>query len=279
MFAALRQTNLTVGDPGFVSTYSSPYQCVVCGTPHHNPKAGPNCGVCLSECPAVEGVAIRVAHAVAKLRSTVGAHRRYFQKLNYAREQWATLLSSASSTRRHHAERAIVAQSALLGLSDDISTPMERCLSGLSPQHWLDDVLSLDGSNAWDIDHMLPYFYQDWHNSGDFQVMRDRIHAAVARHGTAATRLLVVGAGACGLVRDLATSGFEVHALDLSLPCLVLANRLLRGHTVEVTIPHKFEQDWRHVALPGAAPFARPPHVSVANAARLPIQNGTFHIV
>jgi SAM-dependent methyltransferase len=167
----------------------------------------------------------------------------------------------------------------MLSLSNDVRAPIDRCLARLPPPHWLDDVLSLDGSNAWDIDHMLPYFYQDWNGTGDFPAMRDRICAAIADHASAATRLLVVGAGACGLVRDLAISGFEVHALDLSLPCLVLASRLLRGDTLEVTISHKFERDWRNTVLLGAAPFVTPPRISVANAARLPIQDGTFPVV
>jgi hypothetical protein len=235
------------------------------------------CRLCLSECPSVEGLEIRVAQAAPKLRATVDAYRRHCDNLNCARDQWESLRSStANSARRLHAERAIAAQGALLALSNDIRAPIERCLAGLPAPRWLDDVLSLDGSNAWDIDHMLPYFYQDWHGTGDFPAMRDRIRSAVADHACAERRLLVSRAGACGLVRDLAVSGFEVHALDLSLPCLVLANRLLRGDKLEVAIPHKFERDWRHAVLPGAAPFVIPPRVSVANAARLPIQDGTF---
>jgi hypothetical protein len=167
----------------------------------------------------------------------------------------------------------------LLALSNDVHAPIERCLAGLPAAHWLDDVLSLDGSNAWEIDHMLPYFYQDWHSTGDFPAMRDRISAAVAAHASTARKLLVVGTGACGLVRDLALSGLEVHALDLSLPCLVLASRLLHGEALDVTIPHNFEPDWRRAVLPGAAAFVTPPRVSVANAARLPIQDGTFPVV
>jgi hypothetical protein len=260
---------------------SSCYQCSVCGKPVDlSDQKKATCRVCLSECPSVAGIEIRIAQAAAKLRATVDAYRRQRHNLNYAREQWESLRSStANSARRGHAELAIAAQGALLALSNDIRAPIERCLAGLPAPHWLDDVLSLDGSNAWDIDHMLPYFYQDWHGTGDFPAMRDRIRAAVAGHASAATKLLVVGAGACGLVRDLAVSGFEVHALDLSLPCLVLASRLLHGDTLEVMIPHKFEREWRHAVLPGAAPFVTPPRVSVAKAARLPIQDGTFPVV
>jgi hypothetical protein len=234
----------------------------------------------LSESPSIAGIEIQVAHPSAKLRATVDAYRRHCQNLTYVRDQWESLRSStANSARRCHAERAIAAQTTLLALSNDIRAPIEHCLAGLPAAHWLDDVLSLDGSNAWDIDHMLPYFYQDWHGTGDFPVMRDRIRAAITGHASAATKLLVVGAGACGLVRDLAVSGFEVHALDLSLPCLLLASRLLHGDMLEVTIPHKFERDWRHAVLPGAAPFVTPPRLSVANAARLPIQDGAFPAV
>jgi SAM-dependent methyltransferase len=257
------------------------YQCAACGTPvDQSDQTTEKCRVCLSECPSVADVEVRVVQAAAKLRATVDAYRRHCHNLNYASGQWEWLRSSSSNhARRCQAERAISAQRALLALSNDVRGPIERCLETLPAPHWLDDVLSLDGSNAWDIDHMLPYFYQDWHGTGDFPMMRDRIRAAVARHAIAATKFLVVGAGACGLVRDLALSGFEVHAVDLSLPCLVLASRLLRGDTLQVAIPHKFERTWRHAMLPGAAPFITTPRVSVANAARLPFQDGSFPVV
>ena len=257
------------------------YQCATCGTPVDlSDKLRSTCHVCLSECPSVAGIEIRIAQARAKLWAAAHAHHWHCSNLKSARDQWELLRSStADCTRRHHAERAIDALNALLSLSNDVHRPIERCLANLPTPHWLDDVLSLDGSNAWGLDHMLPYFYQDWHATGDFPAMRDRIRAAIVRHATAATKLLVLGAGACGVVRDLAASGFEVHALDLSVPCLVIASRLLHGDALKVTIPHKFERNWRHAVLPGATPFVTPPRLSVAKAARLPIQDGTFPVV
>lgn len=257
------------------------YQCVACGTPVElSDQENAKCRVCLSQCPSVLGTEVRVTQAGAKLRATVDAYRRHHNNLNLVRNHWELLRSSNTSlARRLHAERAIAAHDALLGLSNEVSAPIERCLAKLPAPHWLDDILSLDGSNAWDIDHMLPYFYQDWHSTGDFPAMRDRIRGTIACHASAAAKLLIVGAGACGLVRDLALSGFEVHAVDLSLPCLVLASRLLNGDTLEVAIPHKFERSWGHTVLPGAAPFVTAPRLSVANAARLPVQDRSFPVV
>ena len=100
--------------------------------------------------------------------------------------------------------------------------------------------------------------------------------AAMAGYTSAPTKLLLLGAGACGLVRDLAMRDFEVHAFDLSVPCLVLAGRLLRGETLDVTIAHKFERDWQRALLPGASPFTIAPRLQVANAARLPIRHASF---
>ena len=257
----------------------SSYQCVVCGT-HEGAKATTTCPVCLSQRPSVEGVEIGVVQPAPKLRATAASCRRQMQSLRYVRGLWESLrASTTNSARRRHAERAILAHEALLALSDDIGGTIERSFVKLPAPHWLDDILSLDGSNAWDVDHMLPYFYQDWHSTGDYPEMRDRISSAIAEHASATKRLLVMGAGACGLVRDLAGSGLEVHATDLSLPCLLLASRLLRGVTLDVTVPHKFERDWRHAVLPGAAPFVIPPRTCVANAARLPLQNKTFTVV
>jgi hypothetical protein len=228
----------------------------------------------------VEGIDIRVTHPAAKLRATVEAHRHYSRNLSYVREKWESLRSSTTDpARRKCAESAIAAQNALLSLAQDVQAPIERSLTGLPSPHWLDDVLSLDGSNAWGVDHMLPYFYQDWHCTGDFQMMRDRICAAMAGYTSAPTKLLLLGAGACGLVRDLAMRDFEVHAFDLSVPCLVLAGRLLRGETLDVTIAHKFERDWQRALLPGASPFTIAPQLQVANAARLPIRDASFPTV
>lgn len=269
------------GDLPLSAQAASSYQCTVCGTPVDlSDQTTATCRVCLSECPSVAGIEIRVVQAAAKLRATVDAYRRHCHKLNDARTQWDLLRSStANATRRRHAKRAMTAHGALLALSNDVHAPVKGCLARLPEPHWLDDVFRLDGSDSWEIDHMLPYFYQDWHGTGDFPAMRDRILAAVAGQASAATKVLVVGAGACGLVRDLALKGLEVHALDLSLPCLLLANRLLHGETLEVTIPHNFERDWRSAVLPGATPRETPPRLSVANAARLPIRDGSFPVV
>jgi len=270
------QENLRVSDHPFAC-----YQCVACGTSiEPSDKENTKCRVCLSEYPSIFAINVHVSQPAAKLRATIEASRRHRHNLNAARSQWQLLHSSnTTSERRLHAERAIAAHDGLLQLSNEICAPIEGRLAGLPSPHWLDDILSLDGSNAWDIDHMLPYFYQDWQGTGDFPAMRDRIREAIARHATAAEKLLILGAGACGLVRDLAMSEFEVHALDLSLPCLLLASRLLGGDTVEVTIPHKFERSWRHAVLPGAGALATGPQLSIANAARLPVQDCSFPVV
>jgi SAM-dependent methyltransferase len=255
------------------------YQCVVCGTKLAHATTRVSCDVCHSEFPSIQGVSIRVAHAVAKLRATAMAQLQHAQNLGQALEQWKKLRSSSKDpARQRQAARAIEAHNALLTLTNDLGFMLEKSLVGM-PQAWLDDVLSLDGSNAWDIDHMLPYFYQDWHRTGDFPAMCNRIRTAIDKGASPETRVLVIGAGACGLVGELATSGFEVHALDLSIPCLALANRLLRGESIEVTVPHKFEREWRAATLPGAPSPTKAPLVSVANAARLPLQSGTFPII
>lgn len=74
---------------------SSCYQCAVCGTSFDlSDQTTATCRVCLSECPSVAGIEIRVAQAAAKLRATVDAYRRHCHNLNYARDQWESLRSA-----------------------------------------------------------------------------------------------------------------------------------------------------------------------------------------
>jgi len=88
------------------------YQCVVCGTPvNPSDQTTATCRVCLSECPSVTGIEIRIAQPAAKLRATVEAYRRHCNNLNRASDQWESLRSLTTNfARRCHAERALAAE-------------------------------------------------------------------------------------------------------------------------------------------------------------------------
>jgi SAM-dependent methyltransferase len=118
----------------------------------------------------------------------------------------------------------------------------------------------------------LPYFYQDWGGTAEFNRVRQLIGTALETHAPDRRRAVVLGAGACGIARVAATAFARVSAVDLSVPTLLLARALLAGAPLEIQLE---KAEWRTVRL--SAPAADPERLTLAtaDAAALPFADGT----
>lgn len=125
---------------------------------------------------------------------------------------------------------------------------------------------------GWSLDAMLPYFAQDWSDSPDFKRVKTLLVDDLQRHAPDRSRVAVLGAGACGIVRAAAESFDETYGIDLSLPTLLLARGVLAGDVLSL----HFEQlGWMRVAIEPPSPPPNPLFLVVGNANRLPFADGT----
>jgi SAM-dependent methyltransferase len=124
---------------------------------------------------------------------------------------------------------------------------------------------------GWSFDELLSYFYFDWCAARD--PVRDRF---LSESKDARGSALVLGCGACGVVRDFAGAFEEVVAVDLSLTGLLFAKRLLDGESARVHVP---QAAWKAFTLRGAEPPVSNVKLVVADGARLPFADASFAVV
>jgi SAM-dependent methyltransferase len=117
---------------------------------------------------------------------------------------------------------------------------------------------------------MLPFFYQDWARTRDFEEAESLILSGLVEHRPDDKTIAILGAGACGLVSSTARHFRVVYGVDLSVPTLLIAQAVLRGHTIEVyvanagwrcaqlTPPSQAQNEIRLIAADvGTLPFAK----------------------
>lgn len=246
--------------------------CVICG--HPGLKATETERLCLkcgSRFPVIGGVTV----AVSRPRIKALAHV-YFNGLRrtesdaQCRELHQRCAESGNDAWRPRLMRIAEAVQCNQILADVIHAPLERCLETQPvPAGPVATLPGLDDSVGWHLTWMLPYFYQDWLQTPDFVGLRDRLLPLIESSGPK-QRTLVLGAGACGLARDLAGRMGAVDALDLSLPVLLMARRLLDGESFRVWVPHPCEADLAAVTLTGCSAGSAPVRTVAAAATRLP---------
>ncbi len=123
---------------------------------------------------------------------------------------------------------------------------------------------------------MLPYFYQDWANTSEFARVRSLLLDALLQHSPDRESLLVLGAGACGIVRAGSAHFAATYGVDLSLPTLLIARGLLRGASLLLHVP---SAQWRAATVVGAPPGPGDTRLITADAATLPFADASVSAV
>jgi SAM-dependent methyltransferase len=159
---------------------------------------------------------------------------------------------------------------------------LERCCKpvierGASSEtdDWEALVASLSGSFS--FKELLPYFYVDWTEAPELEQVQQLADEAV---GACSDResALVLGCGACGLLRDIAPSFANTYGLDTSLEGLLFARALLDGASLTI---HLKSASWASATLAGAPgeQCCTATHLALGDAACSPVASASVSLV
>ncbi|HEV2989106.1 MAG TPA: methyltransferase domain-containing protein [Candidatus Angelobacter sp.] len=123
---------------------------------------------------------------------------------------------------------------------------------------------------------MLPFFYQDWSRTRDFEESESLIIAALTDHSPDGEAVAILGAGACGLVRSTAEHFRVVYGLDLSVPTLLIAQAVLSGNPIEIAVALA---GWRSIPLSPPAPAKNQIRLLAADVCALPFADGSLSAI
>lgn len=198
--------------------------------------------------PVVDGIPILVSRPDALLHA-------FSTSLNEARssfEQEKDLLSPPPGAplragTRQRIERMLHAKEHNLAVLEKYMQPVRTHLAKQRITFDAVDMLATTISHRtqwW----MFSYFHQDWGNTRPFAEVATLVSDALQRLTPDAERLVVLGTGAAGLVRECAPHFHHTYGADLSVPCLLLANAMFRGHALHAYLERS---DWIPVTLRG----------------------------
>jgi SAM-dependent methyltransferase len=240
--------------------------CPLCRGPLLNDGAGERCPCC-GDYPRVGGVAVLVPEPLAALSRVRDEVFQGWLRLDAYRRSAALL----TEQDRDATERILGALDVNQALFERVVAPAleERRGKGLSSA----TLPERDFRSGWSFEDLLSYFHEDW--SKTRAPVRDRIVTEALLHAPRRGAALVLGCGASGLVHDLGASFGQSFGVDVSLPSLLLARRMLDG---ESTRCHIGKADWRGVELKGEASSGTAELVA-ADAAALPFWDGSFDVV
>jgi len=123
-----------------------------------------------------------------------------------------------------------------VALAESVMRPVAAYLESVERGRWEPADWILAQNVGWDLRNMLPYFYRDWTQTTEFVKEERLIVDALRRHNTDTRCLALLGCGASGLAPAMAAYCDRTYAVDLSMPTLLLAQRLLRGESVDMSI-------------------------------------------
>jgi len=123
---------------------------------------------------------------------------------------------------------------------------------------------------------MLPYFYQDWSGTSDFEKVKNRVSETITENAIDRESVAVLGTGACGLLHSVADF-FEIsYGVDLSLPTLLAAKAFIRGKPLTF---HLSDADWQKITLTPPKQSTKNIHYLGTNVNNMPFKNGSLSLV
>jgi SAM-dependent methyltransferase len=231
----------------------SPYRCLWCGNPLRadwvtQASRSPRCDLCGRDYSVVEGIPILTLRSESLLRAW---HKKLQDICSRIHGMVSSIQHSHSEVTHINAPTRL--QLARFGMEANLKLfdiPLNVLAGYLHrdqfPKLGLLDYLP-NSTDLFSPDYMLPYFVQDWGDSPDFARVKSLVIEALRSSCSEAANVAVLGAGACGIVQAVAgTSCAKVHGVDLSLPVMMLARRLLSGESLVV---HLSEASWRPIKL------------------------------
>lgn len=166
------------------------------------------------------------------------------------------------------------------GLSGNTSFLEESCLPIMN---FLQNLPSQDNTLAWSsvksgftFHDMLPYFYQDWSGMPDLSEVKALFNGTIARHCKDRDSVAVLGAGACGLLYSVAERFRVSYAVDLSLPTLLTAKKLIEGEPLAF---HLEKADWQQINLTPPESTENDIRYIVSDVMNMPFNSDSLSVV
>jgi SAM-dependent methyltransferase len=253
---------------------TSEYRCVSCAAALRARGDGAlACSACERSYPVISGIPILTRRPNALL----AAHASLLRESLAEVEGWRAAPTeepglAGLAERARRMLRGAEQNAALVGAH---MQPVAAHLDGLGERGFdFADWISVQ-SGGWPAQLMLPYFYQDFVGTEDYERARALIVDALEQHRPDAGAVAVLGAGACGIVQAVAGRFDATYGIDLSVPTLLIAQRVLAGESITV---HLEEAEWRAVEV-RAEPSAGRIALVTANANALPFADGSLSAV
>lgn len=254
------------------------YVCARCGGPLRLLDPDLECVGCAQVYPTILGIPVLLHRPTAALRGNEAAlaQSRLDARDVERRAAWA-LADHATERLAQRVERWRSGTALNLELVERYMAPiavyLERSPASEAPN-------LLDFASSWDVgwspSALLPYFYQDWCEGTGFDEVRRLVTSALTRHAARAQKVAVLGAGACGLAHALSSECEVVHAVDLCLPVLLMAQTVMRGERLTLSLE---KAGWRTVEIRGPRQGASNVSLVQANANALPFADGSLSVV
>ncbi|HXO22178.1 MAG TPA: class I SAM-dependent methyltransferase [Thermoanaerobaculia bacterium] len=265
------------------------YRCIQCNTdlaPRDNEPLV--CAVCQASYPALAGIRLFLSNPDQALRSLAAGLAHEQQESTAGRARLAALTGASPSP----AAVALAAggydrQLANLQVIERAILPVQEYLAKRPPPRSLFADFNLAGGGLASLG-MLQYFWRDWSATDEARFLTRLFSGALQQLEIRPESLVVVGCGACGLVRDLAESYPRaprvprIIGLDLAVDSLLLANALLDGAELELhfTFPRpQIPLSQKAVRLQGSAWRPAGIELVAANVNRLPFASASVPCV
>jgi len=254
------------------------YSCVWCGAPSLDAELTElRCSNCSRSYPIVDDIPI----LTLRPRSQLSAASQLLRSADSKIRELAAILSSVAASDPMHActrargERALVGMRTNLALIEAHMKSSELIVrESAAKLDFLDCISNCD--SAWSPEVMLPFFYQDWGPTDEFEKVKSLIIMALRQHRSNSEAIAVLGAGACGLVQAAAAEFDRAYGVDLSIPTLLIARNVLAGHPIVV---HLENAEWTAVQLRSREQTRSNVRLATADVANLPFSDNSLSAV
>lgn len=234
------------------------------------------CDQCKTSFPIISKIPVFTSNAPSLLRwqyRSLLDTRRDLEKKRHNPFKSADVANT--SYQRGRMSRMLFGTARNIKLVDSLTRPFLDLFSNEGRESLESTDWMLGNSAGSELRSMLPYFYQDWGQTPDFESARDLIVDALKSRADLDT-VAVLGAGACGVANAAASIFNYTCAVDLSVPTLLLARRLLNGKSIKFSLE---QAGWRALRLTNRKSATNPIGLVAADASKLPVGDETFSAV
>ncbi len=255
---------------------NSLYKCVSCDSNDlHSDHTVFLCKNCGSRYPLIDHIPIFVPNPEAALSAyavDLDGTKQRLRDINNIAEGALTKKKSPSEIRR--IEQILSGTTSNIRFLDQQFSEILNCLRDKDIEgHLLSWASVQTGLSFHD---MLIYFYQDWFGNKEFQKVTSFFCEAVENYSPDRHSLAVLGAGACGLVYGMSRYFHNSYGVDLGLPALLAAKRLISGDPLTF---HLEQANWKQISLTPPPLSPNNIHFTTANVMNLPFKDNSLSTV